>query len=59
MKQTKKGNQWHFGMKAHIGIDAVTGLTHNVVATSSTVADVIMTDQLVRDDDKLVYGEAG
>jgi len=59
MKQTKKGNQWHFGMKAHIGVDAVTGLTHSVVATSANVADVIMTDQLVRDDDKLVYGDAG
>ena len=59
MKQTKKGNQWYFGMKAHIGVDAVTGLTHSVVATSANVADVTMTSELVRDDDKRVYGDAG
>ena len=57
MKQTKKGNQWYFGMKAHIGVDAVTGLTHRVAATSANVADVTMTSELVRDDDKRVYGE--
>jgi len=59
MKQTKKGNQWYFGMKAHIGVDAVTGLTHSVAATSANVADVTMTSVLVRDDDKRVYGDAG
>ncbi|WP_144981305.1 IS5 family transposase [Halomonas sp. C22] len=59
MKQTKKGNQWFFGMKAHIGVDAVTGLTHSVAATSANVADVTMTGALVRDDDKRVYGDAG
>lgn len=59
MKQTKKGNQWHFGMKAHIGVDAVTGLTHTVVATSANVADVTMAGDLVRDDDPRVYGDAG
>ena len=59
MKQTKKGNQWYFGLKAHIGVDAVTGLTHSVVATSANVADVTMADALVREDDKRVYGDAG
>ena len=59
MKQTKKGNQWYFGMKAHIGVDAVTGLTHRVAATSANIADVTMTSELVRDDDKRVYGDAG
>ena len=59
MKQTKKGNQWYFGMKAHIGVDSVTGLTHSVAATSANVADVTMTSELVRDDDKRVYGDAG
>lgn len=59
MKQTKKGNQYYFGMKAHIGVDAVTGLTHSVVATSANVADVTMAGGLVRDDDKRVYGDAG
>ncbi|MEP8697177.1 transposase, partial [Citrobacter freundii] len=33
MHQTKKGNQWHFGMKAHIGVDAKSGLTHSLVTT--------------------------
>ena len=59
MKQTKKGNQWFFGMKAHIGVDAVTGLTHSVAATSANVADVTMAGHLVRNDDKRVYGDAG
>ena len=59
MKQTKKGNQWYFGMKAHIGVDAVTGLTHRVAATSANVADVTMAGHLVREDDKRVYGDAG
>ena len=59
MKQTRKGNQWFFGMKAHIGVDAVTGLTHSVAATSANVADVTMTGHLVREDDKRIYGDAG
>lgn len=59
MKQTKKGKQYYFGMKAHIGVDAVTGLTHRVVATSANVADVTMVGALVRDDDPRVYGDAG
>ena len=59
MKQTKKGNQWYFGLKAHIGVDAVTGLTHSVVATSANVADVTMAGALVREDDQRVYGDAG
>ncbi|SEK46236.1 IS5 family transposase [Halomonas daqiaonensis] len=59
MKQTKKGNQCYFGLKAHIGVDAVTGLTHRVVATSANVADVTMAGHLVRQDDKRVYGDAG
>jgi IS5 family transposase len=42
VKQTKKGQQYYFGMKAHIGVDAVTGLTHSVAATSANVADVTM-----------------
>lgn len=59
MKQTRKGNQWYFGMKAHIGVDAVTGLTHTVVATSANVADVTMVEHLVRDDDNRVHADAG
>jgi len=59
MKQTKKGNQWYFGMKAHIGVDAVTGLAHSVAATSANVADVTLAGALIREDDKRVYGDAG
>jgi IS5 family transposase len=40
MHQTKKGNQWHFGMKAHIGVDTESGLTHTVVTTAAHVGDV-------------------
>jgi IS5 family transposase len=39
MHQTKKGNQWYFGMKAHIGVDSGSGIVHSVVATSANVSD--------------------
>ena len=42
MTQTKKGNQWHFGMKAHIGVDADSGLVHTVECTTAKVADIKM-----------------
>lgn len=56
MKQSKKGNQYFFGMKAHTGIDAVTELTYSIAAN---VADVTMAGHLVRDKDNRVYGDAG
>ena len=40
MHQTKKGNQWHFGMKAHIGVDSETGMVHSMTATAANVHDV-------------------
>ena len=40
MHSTKKGNQWHFGMKAHIGVDRASGLVHTLVATAANVADI-------------------
>jgi IS5 family transposase len=40
MRQSKKGNNWHFGMKAHIGVDASTGLTHTLITTAGNVSDV-------------------
>lgn len=40
MHQTKKGNQWHFGMKAHIGVDADSGLVHTVTTAAANEADV-------------------
>ena len=59
MHQTKKGNQWYFGMKAHIGVDAGTGYVHSVTATAANVHDLDQAEHLVRDDDEVVYGDAG
>jgi IS5 family transposase len=59
MHQTKKGNEWHFGMKAHIGVDAGTGYVHSVTATSANVHDITEASKLIREDDKVLYGDAG
>lgn len=59
MRQTKKGNQWHFGMKAHIGVDTSSGLVHSVEGTSANVADVTETASVLHGDEKHVYGDAG
>ena len=59
MHQTKKGNQWYFGMKSHIGVDAGSGLVHTVVNTAANVGDVTKTGELMRDDDEVVYGDSG
>lgn len=59
MHQTKKGNQWHFGMKAHIGVDTSSGLVHSVEGTSANVADVTETASLLHGDEKHVFGDAG
>ncbi len=59
MHQTRKGNQWYFGMKAHIGADAGTGYVHSVTATAANVTDVEQTTKLIRDDDQVVYADAG
>ena len=59
MRQTKKGNQWYFGMKAHIGVDAGTGYVHSVTATAASVHDLDQITHLVRADDDVVYADAG
>jgi IS5 family transposase len=59
MHQTKKGNQWYFGMKAHIGVDAGTGYAHSVTATAANVHDLDEAVNLVRADDEVVYADAG
>ena len=59
MHQTKKGNQWYFGMKAHIGSDAGTGYVHSVTATAANVHDLDEATNLVRADDEFVYCDAG
>ena len=45
--QTKKGNTWHFGYKAHIGVDQDSGLVHTVVVTSANTHDVVVTPKLL------------
>ncbi len=59
MHQTRKGQQWYFGMKAHIGVDAGTGYVHTVTATAANVHDLDQAADLVRDDDEVVYADAG
>jgi IS5 family transposase len=59
MHQTKKGNQWFFGMKAHIGVDAGTGYVHSVTVTAANVHDLDEAVNLVRGDDEVVYADAG
>ena len=59
MHQTKKGNQWHFGMKAHIGVDADSGLVHTVVGTAANVNDVTQASQLVHGEEADVFADAG
>ncbi|WP_299161881.1 IS5 family transposase [Accumulibacter sp.] len=59
MHQTKKGNQWYFGMKAHIGVDAESGLVHTVVGTAANEADVTQTEHLLHGEEKDVFLDAG
>jgi IS5 family transposase len=58
MKSTKKGNQWHFGMKARIGVDAGTGMTHGVEVTAANVHDLEAVPKLIHPDDDVVNGGA-
>ena len=59
MRQTKKGNEWHFGMKLHIGVDSETGVVHSVSPTSSNVHDVTQTPRLLHGGETQVWGDAG
>jgi transposase, IS5 family len=59
MHQTKKGNQWHFGMKAHIGVDADSGLVHTVVGTAANVNDVTQAHALVHGEESDVFADSG
>jgi len=59
MHQSKKGNQWHFGMKAHIGVDAQTGLVHTLVGTAANVHDVTQAQALLHGNETDVFGDAG
>jgi transposase, IS5 family len=54
---TKKGNTWHFGMKAHISVDAKSGLVHTVGVTTARTHDAKVIDQLIREDDEAIFGD--
>ena len=59
MHQTRKGHQWHFGMKAHMGVDAQSGLVHSVTGTAANVADIVQTHALLHGGEKQAYADAG
>jgi IS5 family transposase len=59
MHQSKKGNQWYFGMKAHIGVDAESGLVHTVRGTAGNVNDVVEANSLLHGDETDVFADAG
>jgi IS5 family transposase len=59
MHQTKKGNQWYFGMKAHIGADRDSKLVHTVVVTAANVADITKTSELLHGEEQQVHADAG
>jgi IS5 family transposase len=59
MSQTKKGNHWNFGMKAHIGVDGSSGLVYTLVGTTAKTADITQLDNLLHGDEQVVLGDAG
>jgi IS5 family transposase len=59
MHQTRKGNQWHFGMKAHVGVDVASGLVHTVVGTAANEADITQTAALLHGEEEDLFGDAG
>jgi transposase, IS5 family len=59
MHQTKKGNQWFFGMKAHIGVDAESGLVHSVIGTAANVGDITQAGALLHGEEEHAFGDAG
>src|SRR5665213_3921990 len=59
MHQTKKGNQWHFGMKAHIGVDVASGVVHTVTGTAANEADINQMAALLHGQEEAVFADAG
>lgn len=59
MHQSKKGNNWHFGMEVHIGVDTASGLVHTVVGTAGNVSDVTPAHALLHGDETAAIGDAG
>ena len=59
MHQTRKGNQWFFGMKVHVGVDKDSGLIHSVATRAANSSDVVVAPELLHGEEKVVYGDAG
>lgn len=59
MHQTKKGNEWHFGMKVHIGVDDESGVVHSLHGTAANAADVTQAAELLHGREEWVWGDAG
>ena len=59
MHQTRKGQQWYFGMKAHIGVDSKEGVVHSVCSTAASVSDVHMLPELLHGEETKVWGDGG
>ncbi|MDR5880512.1 IS5 family transposase [Caballeronia sp. LZ032] len=59
MQSTQKGRNWYFGMKAHVGVDAESGLVHTVIGTAANVHDINMAHALLHGEETNVYADAG
>ena len=59
MHQTKKGNQWHFGMKAHIGVDVASGVVHMLTGTAANEADINQMAEVLHGHEEAVFADAG
>lgn len=59
MHQTKKGNEWRFGMKCHIGVNARSGLVHTIIVTAANEHDITQAADLNREDGEVVYNDSG
>ena len=59
MSQARKGNQWYFGAKMHVGVDAKSGLVHTAELTKASRHDAPLTEDLMRNDDAIIFGDKG
>lgn len=59
MHQAKKGKQWYFGMKVHVGADVDSGVVHTVAVTADNEADIDILPKLLRAEDEVIFGDAG
>lgn len=58
MHQVKKGNEWHFGERFHIGVDAGTGYVHSLEVTAANTSEISVAPELIREDDEVIYGDS-